>query len=597
MSDTENLDPMVSEPRDQTYDVGDILTSIQNHQFDMNQIAVQEAAAYMQQRDLYNESLAASLRAGDLNGVITAADNSQALALEQRKQTVGAMFGVDVLDPNNQIAVLARQQDELHKALMAQQELITSTQTTHLFDDPMKAIIGRSMLGMEVQKLKGLEAQDKMVGARINELNQQAQSTLQTQKALNAEFSKEEAAAKLELQSLQAGEAARAIRMNQSKLTMSELERMRTMKGNEFKTELDRFKIIRDEQLHKENLKDKEELRKRQKEEADARVKKMQEELKAKATKEEQERVTLEAINLGASELGLGQFNSLNDMKLMSRGDKEQLAARGFRLMAEVKDKGTAVARFADTPGESYVQIADRRTGYRLPETAVRTQEFLLDIGKRATYSAQEKKILGKDPQGAIVNEIDLMLRDTSGAKGPDGKPLKGKEGKPVPGLLSRFQNNAEENVDGIKNIYKAPDPATLATAAPELTKTPFWEKVVIPAMNANKNPSGDEIFKQAALAVASEPSNQQFINFLGLHLSNYYSAMVKLNNETNMYPFVGLPTQDSYKVRINMPQSGSKQIDLTNEAAIYQALFQYRAELGRQTNRDEINQGLMGWN
>jgi hypothetical protein len=573
-------------------DVSELMAGIADTQASLNEYSDQYAAAYMQARELSDLQIADAMRAGDLAGVVQAANSAQKLQFEERKQATGALFGTDILDPNNQIAILAQQQKDTFDAAMQKKAEVDRLGSMNFFEGPLDYLFGASQIKSQMAEYNSLAEKNNMLEQRISILNQQTQSTVQTQKALTTEYSKEEAAAELELTSLKARQAVAALRAGQNKAQMDQITYMKGMTKDNLALDVQAYSIKTSHDQYVAQQKIQEEQRAEnaaRKAELDALKKSKMDAEQAALYDQEQE---LRRYNIGASVLGMPEVLSLQDYKKIPEGRRAKVAARGDALYNQVdlapEDPNNPITMvqpaFSNSAGEAFITMKEI-PGSSLGKTANRVEQFVNDVGQRTFTGLQKDGRLTKDNAAPVLTaEINKFLQDSPPEKGPDNKVKPGQ-----PGLLTRMKSDVEVDIDRYKNIYAAPDMDTIASSYPTLMQNPVMAYL---ADASKKAASGGKVtvehmFNQAHLMAASGKADPEII---GAHLNAYYKAAVKLNNVTNGYERVGLTPQTSYVVQLDMPtyEGGTPskvRVDMMNLQSVQAAMLKYRAIAAQQAS------------
>jgi uncharacterized protein YdcH (DUF465 family) len=441
-----------------------------------------------------------------------------------------------------------------------------------------------------------LAEKNNMLEQRIATLNQQTQSTVQTQKALTTEYSKEEAAAELELNSLKARQAVAALRAGQNKAQMDQITYMKGMTKDNLALDVQAYNIqtSHDQYVMQQKLQEEQRAENAaRKAELDAARKAKMDAEQAALYDQEQE---LRRYNIGASVLGMPEVLSLQDYKKIPEGRRAKIAARGDALYNQVdlapEDPNNPVTMvqpaFSNSVGEAFITLKEI-PGSSLGKTANRVEQFVGDVGQRSITRLQQNKVpLTKDNAASTIStEVNSYLQDSPPEKGPDGKVKPGR-----PGLLTQMKSDVEVDIDRYRNIYAAPDMDTIASSYPTLMQNPVMAYL---ADASKKAASGGKVtvehmFNQAHLMAASGKADPEII---GAHLNAYYKAAVKLNNVTNGYERVGLTPQTSYVVQLDMPtyEGGTPskvRVDMMNLQSVQAAMLKYRAIAAQQASWTE---------
>jgi hypothetical protein len=168
--------------------------------------------------------------------------------MERRKAVTADTFGVDILDPENRIAMLAREQAASIDEYLTRSARAAKLSDMGMFDNPLEYMVARPFTARHQNAATNAAERANTIDKAITDLNQQSQATLVTQKAINEELTADEAAAKAQLISLKADEAIRVAKMNRNTAYLADLKTLRGMDEEQLKLAAEGYKLLRHEQ-------------------------------------------------------------------------------------------------------------------------------------------------------------------------------------------------------------------------------------------------------------------------------------------------------------------------------------------------------------
>lgn len=497
----------------------------------LGNLAPDAVAGLQQNAQLRNQGVEALIKSTQLEAELAQTDLTQQLEMEKRKRATAEAFGTDILDPNNRIAYLAREQAAAQDEWLAKSKRADQLLNTGLFDNPLVYLVSRPFTGRVIESA-GL-AKERMNGLdkAITDINQQTQTTVQTQKVLNEELSLDEAAQRAELVKLKADQVIYAAQVQANEAGFKD------------------FKSVYELDRHEREF--------------NARMEEMRANREARAAAKAAEKATLdeqmELYNRGARLLGKPQAKDVNDFSAMIKINKKyvgEIIEQGAGVWVDPANPNNHMEQIAPTPGESVV-VLNYFKGNLNPKSE-RVNEFLKNEAISATENI--RKVQTKFTQEDVANQVNKQMKGY----------MKGEE--QVPGTLSVMQSNVEQNMGTSRNIFRAPDVQTMITARPELAQNPAFKEIVQPAVNASgPSPTVDSMLKQAQLAIKEKKlTPEQASGFI----SQYYSDAVTLNASTEKYSLVGIKQPMGYPVQIKVLGS-NKTVDATSVEQLNRVLAQ----------------------
>lgn len=535
-------------------DLSSILNSIAGFQSQLAGDREKASASLEDNAVLRQDGIQALQTAANLKSEIDTADLNQQLELEARKKATAATFNVDILNPENRIAMLAREQAASVDDYLAKSARASELTSMSLLDSPLEYMISRPFAGAIQSQAEASKNRAMVIDKAIGDLNQQTQQTMQTQKAITTELTMEEAAARAQLTKLTAEDAIRVAKMNSNTAYLNDLKVLRGLDEQSLSYQLKAFEVYRHDKEYNARM---EEMRANR-------------EARNKAKKDEKAGLDyyLEKYNLGAELVGRSKipadrvdvFAARLKMKDKSILDVVEL---GENVWVDPNDPtgSRRIGRIAETPGKSKL-ILDSLQG-RLAPGAERTSALLQNeasIAMEALKASGEKRIT----PDLLANKIDSQLRGSI--------TKEGKKETRISGTVRKMMDNVEQDVGMSKNIYRAPDVKTLLQTIPVLGENPAFKELIVPAITVDgMTPKVDSVMRQAKLALAE---GKLGIEDAANYISLFYSAATEANAVNERYPIVGLPVNKSYNVEVTTStgwggRSGIKKINAASAEEI----------------------------
>lgn len=550
-------------------DLASILDSIANLQTEIRGDSTKEKQTVEQNQALRVEQVNAAETLIGLSTDQARMEGEQALQLEERKKAIGKAFGTDILAPDNRIAYLASEQAAAVDEAIYNSKRASALRDTSLFDSPLTYLMARPFAAENDQAAKHAAERATLIDKSIDDLNTQSQSTYTTQKAIQETFTKEQLANKLQQVALTASQQVLALRLTQNKDQLNDLETLRRIPLKDLELSINSYNLVRAEQEHRDQLAERAENRKlraaqfaEQNALAQQRIDNAKDANAAKAAQIKTAGEQMAAYNEGAALFNRPRMTDPVEFNRMLSGPmKEQLTTVMNAGMNQIMDSQLSAETGKKVepviaPDAGTATMILKSVGGRLPATAARTQEFLGAVS--STVQSNLVKQLdgkGKLTGDMMITEINNAVNDRVTQADKDGKPIKG--AKKTEGMISRMQGNVEGELTEfggkIKNIYGAPDAATIATALPQITTEPFWKAMVEPALIATGNgmqgrPTVEQMMKAAEVAIANKTLD---IEEAARGVTAYYKAAVATNIVNEKYHAVGLPNPVGYNTQI----------------------------------------------
>jgi len=473
--------------------------------------------------------------------------------MEQRKKATAEAFGVDMLDPENRIAMLAREQAASVDEYLVRSKRAAELADTSLFGSPLEYMIARPFTNRHVNAAQAAAERATVIDKSITDLNQQSQATVITQKAINEELTADEAAKRAQLVSLKADEAVRAATINRNTAYLADLKALRGLDEEQLKWSAEAYKLNRHEQEFQARMAEVQANRTARKE--------------AKKGAADEMSYQMMRYNLGADMIGRAKAVNVDDFKAMVKfGNKkviQEIIEKGETIWIDPRtmEPETRLVKIEDTPGRAKITLD--QLGGRLPQSAERTAGYLQNEASLAHQNLIKGGVKKITPD-LMAEQIDSQIRGSE-------KTEKNGTKTRVPGSVSAMINNVEQDIGASTNIYRAPSAEVMATVTPALTQNPAWKEIIVPAVNASgPSPSVNAVLKQAQLAVREKKMG---VDEAASFISTYFGTALITNNVNEQYMKVGLPAPKSYNAVVDTYSKwtgkGVKKLDAASEAAI----------------------------
>lgn len=509
-------------------ELGNIISQLSQYAGTLGTDALKGVA---QNRDLRQQVVDATTKAATIEVDLAQYDLNQQMEMESRKKAAGEAFKSDLLDPENRVAVLAREQAAAQDEWLAKSKRATELLDMGLFDNPLDYLVSRPFTNRVIESATLTKERMNGLDKAIQDINQGTQQTVQTQKALNTELTVQEAAAKAELVKIKADQviAAAQIQANEAGFkdfkTVYELDRHE----REFAARMEEMRAARE-----------------------ARAKAKQDE---KLGEEEQ----LALYNQGAAVLNIPPITNMNSYKLalkQNRAGVENIVQQGRNVYVNPNDPRDKAEQVAPTPGESVVTLVGMKGNFY--NSAERVSKLLKDQFNESNQAV--RTVNAKATLGDVAVDINSRLYGKAD-----------KEGKVIPGTLAVMSQNAEQDYNGKVNIFKAPDVNTMITANPALAQSPAFKEIVQPAVNASgPTPTASSMIKQAQIAIREKKLTPEAA---ADYLSSYFTQAVTLNASTEKYSLYGIKQPMGYPVRTSSKKLDPN-VDMTSKEQVARELL-----------------------
>jgi hypothetical protein len=245
-------------------DLAKILTELSSYAAGIGRQREEVETTQQDSRALQEKSIEALGQIGDMKVKADQMDSAQKLEMENRKQAVASTFGVDMRDPDNRIAYLARQQADELDAALAQSRRASELNQQGFFDDPLSYMVQRPFAFRHEAEAEAAGKRANLLDKAIDDLNTQAQQSVQTQKAINTEFTIDEAENNARMVRMQADEAIRAAQINKNLAYIQDLKTLQGLDKNQLDAYSEAYKLKNHErefQMRMEEMRANRELR------------------------------------------------------------------------------------------------------------------------------------------------------------------------------------------------------------------------------------------------------------------------------------------------------------------------------------------------
>ncbi len=164
--------------------VEDVLKSISTYQAGVQATSGAAQAAIKQQQEISNNSATVLAGVGEDASTVSLAASAAEMDKQARIAKTAAFLGVDVNASNSQYQQLSAQADAAQSAKTDALKVIKEKQSVSLLDNPLKYIYNQLTVNSDIAKHNLANAELQSAHERIIQLNQEAQTTFQTEKEL-----------------------------------------------------------------------------------------------------------------------------------------------------------------------------------------------------------------------------------------------------------------------------------------------------------------------------------------------------------------------------------------------------------------------------
>lgn len=473
------------------------------------------------------------LRAGQEQQAAQAQQNeAEAAILEERarlnlqtetaKKRAGQVFKTDLREPENAIATLALEQEELFSKMTGMKVGIDAKKTTSFLDSPVDYIANAFSLPTDVAEYNALVDRYNAVSERVKEINSLTQGTINTQLMLETKNSDAATAQALRIQRAQGAGALAKMQVENAGYRINALQFLQGADKERLNLAITEYNILKQEEMLA-----------------------LQREERTQRLQDKQDAEQLRTLyNLGRKSLGLQELDRPSFMLQLRIDEKE---ANDFIKRGAAAEVGSL--KLAEDPGTAVLAVTKHQG--RFPAGMEDVGKLLQTATIEARNTFQGQKVT---PEQARDKINSLLLGSVSGKS-------------KTRGYVQRMQQDMESPLTkSVPNIYKVGDVSTILTAAPRLQETLLYTQVLDPLVKAGvPNPSADQIVAAGITALA-----QKKIAFpvLVTDLTAWFKAGVLTNNSTKQYTAVGLPPQTEYAVKLNNGQLffDEERVNLINE-------------------------------
>lgn len=164
--------------------VEDVLRSISTYNAGVQSTLPQVQAAIKQQQDISNSSAEILTQVGDDASTVSLAVSATEMDKQARIAKTAAFLGVDVNAQNSQYQALSEQANEAQHDKDAALQVIKKKQSVGFLENPVQYVFNQLTVNGDIAKHNIANAQLQSAHERIIQLNQEAQTTFQTEKEL-----------------------------------------------------------------------------------------------------------------------------------------------------------------------------------------------------------------------------------------------------------------------------------------------------------------------------------------------------------------------------------------------------------------------------
>ena len=532
-------------------DLAQILTQLSSYAAGIGKEKEIVQAEVNKNQQIRQQSVDALSEIGDLKVEADRMDSAQKLEGEKRKAAVASAFNVDMLDPTNRVAYLAREQAAELDASLAQSRRASELLNMNIWESPLSYMVERPFAFRHAAEAEAAKGRANMIDKAIDDLNTQAQQSVQTQKAINTEFTIDEAENQARMVRMQADEAVRMAQLNKSNAYISDLKTLQGLDKAQLDAYTESYKLKNHEAEFRARM---EELKANR--EARAKTKKSEEETWAGM---------FERYNLGADMMNKAKMTNMAEFQVFYKKNTkfaEDIMQRGETVSVGVNEAGKPVVmdgRIARTPGE--VISALKQTKGSVAPSAEKLGATLQD---QYTVAIQElrKGGLTKITEEDVAAQVNRQLMGYT-------ESLSGGKSKVHDGLIKRMAANAEQDWGGSKNIFKAPSVDVIAQTIPALVQDPGWEQIAKRAALVSPSPKVIDMIAQSRFAVLEgKLSVAQAAKFI----ASYYKGALAANAANERYSRYAIPEDFNTRYRVSVPRVGT--MDATNEFEVKRAML-----------------------
>lgn len=491
-------------------DLAGLLHSVNQNQAMSDDDKIKTHQAYAKAIQFGEQRASDTLVEGDAQSIIATQAENAKLQVQNNDLKAATIFGTNLGSTSEVISALAAKSQAAYDQSQAIAQKVHDKQSISFLDDPLGWIESKFTIGQDYSDYEQAAFVHNSTEQRIAELNQNTQSSVVTQNALEQAHSAATVQAQSSLVTLQAKVQAAKIGQENAALNINEINALGSMTDKQLGNMFQVYQATNSEKglaLQEQHLI----LAKKQ---ADLSLQEATVRLKEHKLKDEELSSMQEIFDRGATTLGLSKIPAAKAMQLINaKGEGGELA----RSMWNSGSVGTLTSApyIAASAGEAATILATTKA--QLPATMnqltpLLTKEYAAQL--RVAQAKGEDPIKGKDDIAAKVTQA-------------------------VVGKLQTY--SADIDSADLTNPYGASPISTLLKVG-GVASLPLYTKVLAPNQVENSDPK--YIVAQAAQAVKDGK-----ISFeeCASGIQKLYSAAAAQNNATKGFKSIGVPTQSSY--------------------------------------------------
>jgi hypothetical protein len=543
----------------------DLMTSVATYKAGATEGSSQLTSLFGKQAELEANNAAIFKQSAEDSSTVEAAKQAGILQTQARIAKTAATFGTDILAQNEQFTQLA---DTGRAAYAKKQELadvIAQKESVSIFDNPIEYLINKFTINSDITAHNAANAMLQNSQARIQELNSETQSTVQTQKMLETGVTVASAAAA-------ARDAAVSANVNANKSLIQAAGY--GVKGIEAVLTSSKAKLEADN-LAFNGTNAAEHIRIAQANlalSAAAAAERVREFNIRQSDREDEKAVGMGMIatmNKGRQARGAPPLDDLNG-KMVFRA----LTGKGGKISAEMQADMEAGARF---------EINGIKSVAGTPVELAQRINSGIDLG--LTPAQQPIKSVVQQ----AINIVSAASKDPFSKEAMANPGLKGTDPKNKDQMIAAVNNTAQAIINSqareIKpgdkdNMFQILSFNTIAQHSAVVQATPLYKKVFKPLMDQGVQLTDP---KQIFNLVATAASKGTITHKEALDLTTFYHVGVGINRaDRNLEGIAGLVFSNSYNAKVETNPFGLMTTDsivnLTDPGQVSNALLKVQS-------------------
>ena len=516
-------------------DLAALLAGVQQQNTQIDSLIPQIVQSYGEISAAGEDKANAARTVGNANVIIDSTKAAGELRAQQNARRAASSLGSNMDDVAEIMTSLGNQIKSSYVEANNALDVIHSKESVGFFDNPLEYIVNQLTLGTDYEAYNYHAQKYNVAEKTMADLTALTDSTVKAQNAIAETKTAATVQATADLAAANATAASAKIRQENMLYNVQGLESVQRLNQQQLNNlHMAQTAIVQSEHLEiaKQSLV---ENRKMHELALEERAQKLEE---RRANKEEVDQVGA-TINKGRAALGLPEIPVGKAMQMMKMGgDLGEQIKRQYTTGAMSDALGRPM--IAETPATAARTIIASQAP--LSPTMSTVKKLLTTVYSDAATGKLDKKI---DPKNIeqVTTAANTKIVQMAAA-------------------METVIKSGDEN-----NIYKAPDLKSIS-GSKAIQDSVLYQKVLKPAIDAGGLLKTDPDLI-LALATAAHKKGDITYNDAVTGVTQLFTVATKINNEAANYIGVGLKPQVTYNAEVQLPNSMSTTVDLTNSTRV----------------------------